>query len=98
MRMCRELFRPLLVLIATVGSVACSAETEATAPPNPRTAGPLERCSVLDGSPVSAEAGFVDAEDGVRLFYSFRPADENPDAAPLLVFTNGAALVARAHR
>lgn len=55
-----------------------------------------------DGTEIISRSGFVDIEafdytrrglsdraSSARLFYSFRPADERPDAAPVFVFFNG---------
>ncbi|WP_437813896.1 S10 family serine carboxypeptidase-like protein [Sorangium sp. So ce1078] len=46
---------------------------------------------------ISAEAGFIDIPGSstlgpswpARMFYSFRPAEEHPDEAPLILFFNG---------
>jgi hypothetical protein len=52
---------------------------------------PLEKCSTPSSTAtLSPEAGFVEVE-GARLFYAFHPADEHPETAPLVVFSNGTA-------
>ena len=54
---------------------------------------PLVKCSTPSTAPLAPEAGFVEVE-GSRLFYAFRPADDHPETAPLVVFSNGTAATA----
>jgi hypothetical protein len=86
-----------VALISACCAVACSADpsggdgTPGSKPPGTELENALARCSApVSNVALGPEAGFVDVE-GARLFYAFRPADQNPESAPLLVFTNGGA-------
>ncbi|APR74682.1 putative exported peptidase [Minicystis rosea] len=72
-------WRSTLALSLLLAPAACSSGAESTDPP-----------------PLVAEAGYLEvpAQQGAaavpaRMFYSFQPADERPEDAPLLVFFNG---------
>ncbi|HEX4341281.1 MAG TPA: hypothetical protein VH062_35470 [Polyangiaceae bacterium] len=70
---------------------AITTDASNDAAPSARTA-----CASNGSGPLVTEAGFIDVPAGAvsllyaeRLFYSFHPADAQPEKAPLLVFVNG---------